>query len=211
MSLPYLNLLRRWLSAAAVCGALLSSAFATSVIAPDFDQLVNESDYVVRAVVKSVTSEYRASPNGRKIITKVEVEVREVVTGAPPAQVVLEMLGGKVGDESMVLEGAPQFKVGDEDILFVSGNGRNIYPLFAIMHGRYPVLHEPGTGRAYMARSNRVPLQDTAEVAQSMSEGAVAGQPPKVKSPAQALTPEQFVQQIKAAVNPGYVRAHQQH
>ena len=211
MSLPYLNLLRRWLSVAAVCGALLSSAFATSVIAPDFDQLVNESDYIVRAVVKSVTSEYRASPNGRKIITKVEVEVREVVSGTPPAQVVLEMLGGKVGDEQLTLEGAPQFKVGDEDILFVSGNGTNICPLFAMMHGRYPVMRETGTGRAYMARSNRVPLQDTAEVAQSMSEGAVAGQPPKVKSPAQALTPEQFVQQIKAAVNPGYVRAHQQH
>ena len=211
MSPPNLTALRRWLPAAAVFAALVCGAPATTVIAPDFDQLVNESDYVVRAVVKSVTSEYRASPNGRKIITKVEVEVREVVTGTPPARVVLEMLGGKVGDESMVLEGAPQFKVGDEDVLFVSGNGQNIYPLFAIMHGRYPVLREPGTGRIYMARSNQVPLQDTAEVAQAMTDGGAAALPGKGKNPAQALTPEQFVQQIKAAVNPGYVRSRQQH
>ena len=191
---------------AAGFGALLNSAFATSVIAPDFDQLVNESDYIIRAVVKSVSSEYRASPNGRVIITKVEVEVREVVAGIPPAQVVLEMLGGKVGDEEMILEGAPKFRVGDEDILFVSGNGRNIHPLYAMMHGRYPVMRETANGRAYMARNNKVPLQDPAEVAQPMTEGSAAGLQRRLKSPAQALTPEQFVQHIKAAVKPGYVR-----
>ena len=211
MNLPRLLPLFRWLAAATVFEVLLTGAFATTVVPPDFNQLVNESDYIIRGVVKSVTSEYRATTTGkgRKIITKVEVQVLEVVAGTPSPTVVLEMLGGRVGNDRMTLEGAPQFNVGDEDILFVSGNGQTIYPLVGMMHGRYPVMQEAATGRRYVARSNKVPLQDPAEVALPMTEGPAAGIQLKLKSPAHALTPEQFIQRVKAAVKPDYVRTQQ--
>ena len=181
-------------------------ASATTVVPPEFDQLVNESDYIVRAVVKSVTSEFRAKGTGRKIYTSVEVEVREVIAGTPPVPLVLVMLGGQVGDEVMTLEGAPQFKVGDEDILFVRDNGRTIFPLFAIMHGRYPILKEKGTKREYVARSNQVPLQDTAEVVLPLTDGAASELQRQTRSTESALTPDQFVQRVKSAVNPAYRR-----
>ncbi len=182
------------------------TASATSVVPPDFTQLVNESDYIVRAVVKSVTSEWRENNGHRHIFTLVELDVREVIAGKPPQPLILEMLGGRIGEEEMAVAGAPKFKVGDEDVLFIQGNGKNISPLFAIMHGRYPVLKEQGTGREYIARSNRVPMQDTAEVALPMSEGAGQALQLKMKSAAQALTPAQFIQKIKGAVNPAYQR-----
>lgn len=209
MSQPFLTPGLKWLAVVGFFGALAGGAVATTVIAPDFAQLVNESDYVIRGVVKSVTSEFRPMPTGnrQKIITKVEIEVREVVAGQPPDKVVLEILGGKIGDQEMVLEGAPKFNVGDEDILFVSGNGQSICPLFAMMHGRYPIQREAATGRQYVTRSNRVPLQDPSEVALPMSEGSAAEMQRKMKNTAQALTPEQFAQRVKAAVNPSYVRA----
>jgi hypothetical protein len=179
------------------------------VVPPDFPQLVNESDYIVRAVVKSVTSEWRESQGRRDIFSFVELEVREVIAGQPPQPLILQMLGGKVGDEEMTVAGAPKFAVGDEDVLFIQGNGRNISPLFAIMHGRYPVMTEKVSGRKYIARNNRVPLQDTAEVALPMGEGAAATLQLRMKNPAQALTPDQFAQRVKAAVNPAYRRAPQ--
>jgi hypothetical protein len=201
-------LLRRWASVAALFLALTAGAWATTVVPPDFNQLVNESDYIIRAVVKSVTSEYRTNTSGKTIITKVALDVREVIAGTPPAEVVLEILGGKIGDEQMVLEGAPRFKVGDEDVLFVRGNGHTIVPLVAMMHGRYPVMQEAGTGRRYMARENKLPLGDTAEVAAPMTDGTAAAPPQTAtKAPAQALTPEEFIKRVKAAVNPNYVRA----
>src|SRR6185369_11749113 len=98
---------------------LLNPGRATSVIAPDFDGLVHGADYVVRAVVKSVTSEYRVTPQGRAIFTKVELQVLETITGTPPSPLVLELLGGTVDGVTMRVEGTPQFHVGDEDILFV--------------------------------------------------------------------------------------------
>ena len=55
MKLPSKPRWRRWLAGAVGFGAFLACAFGTSVIPPNFEQLVNESDYIVRAVVKSVT------------------------------------------------------------------------------------------------------------------------------------------------------------
>jgi len=196
-----------------LCFCLLLGALpvrATSVVAPDFPQLVNESDYIVRAVVKSTTSEWRETQGHRHIFTFVELDVREVIAGSPPQPLILQMLGGKVGDEEMTVAGAPKFIVGDEDVLFVQGNGQNISPLVAIMHGRYPVMKDKVTGREYMARSNRVPLQDTAEVGLPMAEGAATALQQRMKSPAQALTPAQFVQRVRAAVDPNFRKARPQ-
>lgn len=180
---------------------------ATTVIPPDFNQLVNDSDYIIRAVVKSVDSEYQTtSSGGKKIVTKVALDVKEVIAGTPPENVVLEILGGRVGDERMVVEGAPTFKVGDEDILFVRGNGHTIVPLVAMMHGRYPILREAATGRRYMARENKQPLTDTAEISQPISNAHAAALKAPAKAASQAMTPEDFIQRIKSAVNSRYVR-----
>jgi hypothetical protein len=185
------------------------SARATTVIPPEFPELVNQADYVVRAVVKSVTSEWRETGGQRSIFTLVELDVKEVIAGSPPQPLVLQLLGGRVGEEELRIAGAPKFKIGDEDILFVQGNGRNAFPLVAIMHGRYPVLKETGTGRQYVARSNHTPLQDTAEVALPIVEGQAAPVQQRRSSPASALTPAEFVQRIKAAVDPSSRRVQQ--
>src|ERR1017187_4793469 len=95
--------LRSWLVVAAWL-LPLNAVRATSVIAPDFDSLVSGADYVVRAVVKSVTSEYRTTPQGRAIFTKVELQVLETITGTPPQPLVLQLLGGTVDGVTMRVE-----------------------------------------------------------------------------------------------------------
>jgi hypothetical protein len=129
-----------------------------------------------------------------------------VIAGTPPNDVVLEILGGRVGNERMAVEGAPNFKVGDEDILFVRGNGHTIVPLVGMMHGRYPIMREAATGRKYMARENRVPLADTAEISQPIVKTDAATVKEPAKAASLAMTPEEFIQRIKSAVNPNYVR-----
>jgi hypothetical protein len=178
--------------------AMTPSATGTTVKPPEFADLVNQSDYIVRAVVKSVICEY-ATPGSRKIVTLVELEVKEVVAGTPPQPLVLRMMGGKIGDEEMILEGAPQFKVGEESILFVQGNGRQIYPLVAMMHGLYAIRRETD-GSEIVTRSNHQPLHDTAEVALPLTSGGVAELQGRLRGKAAALTPDEFVQQIRGAV-----------
>lgn len=173
---------------------------ATSVVPPSFSELVNGADYVVRAKVKSVASEV-INRNGRdRIYTKVELEVLEVIAGMPPTPLVLTMLGGRVGDRAMTIEGAPEFVVGAEDILFIRDNGKAVYPLYAMMHGQYPLLkEEKGAKRAYVNRSNLVPLLSTDEVAQPMAQGTTAERLRRLRDPSGALSPEDFIKAIKHA------------
>ncbi len=77
---------------------------------PDFDALVVQADYIVRAVVKSMNAEWRIDGQNRSIVTKVELTVSEVIKGTPPAPLVLEILGGRIGRDEMRVDGAPKFR-----------------------------------------------------------------------------------------------------
>jgi len=120
----------------------------------------------------------------------------------PPVPLILEMVGGKVGSEEMVVDGAPKFKVGDEDILFVHGNGRQINPLVALMHGRYPVKHDVHTGREYISRSNGEPLLSEQQVSRTLAAESVNAATPPANSAAvsSALSPSEFTNRIKLAL-----------
>jgi hypothetical protein len=176
---------------------LVPAPRASTVVPPAFPSLVGQADYIIRAVVKSVSSEIRTDQYGRHIFTKVELDVRQVISGTPPQPLVLQMLGGKVGDETMVVQGAPTFKVGDEDILFIRGNGQQFTPLVALMHGRYPILADT-SGREYVARSNGAALYDEQEVALPMGAASTV----KMSQPnAQPLSPAYFVGRIQNAIS----------
>jgi hypothetical protein len=197
----------RWILLCCLMFVVMAPAvIATSVMSPDFAMLVNESDYIVHTVVKSVTSEWREKQGHRAIFTLVELEVVEVINGQPPQPLVLEMLGGRVGEEEMVVQGMPKFKVGEEDILFVRGNGRQFYPLTAAMHGRYPIIRDSG-GLVHIARSNQSPLHDTAEVALPIEEDGTGGAKQASRADRAALSPDDFTRQIRATVNPNYRRS----
>lgn len=172
---------------------------ATTVVPPEFPQLVSGSDCIVRAVVKNVTSVKKSRGHGVKIFTEVELTVTEVIAGNPPANLTLELLGGKVGEQELMVEGMPQFHAGDEDILFVSGNGKNISPLYGMMHGRYRVLKDTA-GRSYVARSDGEPLRTTAQISTPMGEST--GDTRSAQATVAALTPEDFIAQIKASPKP---------
>ena len=182
-------------------------ATATTVVPPAFSELAGRSDYVVRGRVLATNSEWRIKGNSRRIFTRVEVEVLEVIAGQPPSHLILECLGGRVGDEELVVDGSPVFVVGQESILFVSGNGRAFCPLYAMNYGFYPVQEEAATKRRYMARGNQVPLESIAEVAQPLLEGEDAASQRQTKLSSRALTPQEFIQEIKQVARANASRA----
>lgn len=174
---------------------LPTAAFATTVVAPKFDSLVAQADYVVRAVVKSVTSEWRIDGSNRHIMTKVKLDVREVIKGTPPSPLVLEMLGGRIGQDELIVEGAPRFFVGDEDILFVHGNGHQFFPLVAIMYGQFIVSRDTATGLDLIHRSNGSPLYDVKDVTKPLTAATAAA-----STAPRPLSATEFATKIRASV-----------
>ncbi len=197
-----------WLIAFALVFRL--SAFATTVVPPEFDSLVQQADFVVRGTVKSVTSEWREQNGHRNIVTFVTIDIAETIAGTPPSPLILQMLGGKIGDRQMIVQGAPTFTVGDEHILFIRGNGLQFTPLVALMHGQYPIKKD-AAGRSVVARSDGSPLRDEKEVAlpieshgHSSSSGttgtpqsAASQSAPSTETP--ALTADEFASRIRAS------------
>lgn len=176
-------------------GSLAGPVFATTVVPPTFEALVQEAEYVIHARVTSVESAWQERGPSRVIVTRVAVDVLETITGAPPDALVLTMLGGQVGSQRMTVEGAPQFEVGDEDILFITGNGRNFSPIARIMYGRYRIEPSADGSRQVVLRSNGEPLSRTADVSASLhqdddQEEHAAALP--------ALSPADFIRQIRA-------------
>lgn len=191
------NCLPSKLLAALALSALVTSGLATTILAPGFDKLVNTSDYIVRATVKSVTSEWRDNPEkagSRYIATKVVLDVQEVIKGAPPSPLVLDLVGGKVGNRELIVEGAPKFAVGAESILFVAGNGRQVIPLVGMHHGHYPVRRDK-TGQDQVLRSNGQALYSESQV--SLPEAAMSVAP---AANAQPLTSVEFATRIRKAI-----------
>lgn len=172
--------------------------FGTTVLPPTFDGLVAGSDYVVHGVVTSLSTAKKNTARGFTIVTRVEFKVLEPVTGVPPATLVLELWGGRVGKEALVVDGVPQFQVGGEEILFVRGNGRSVCPLVGMMHGRYAVRTDAASGRRYVARDNGEPLGSVADVSRPPAE-RLFDEPARSRAVQSALGPAEFIQQIKTA------------
>jgi hypothetical protein len=186
-----------WLAALALL-VFAPGAYCTTVIAPSFDRMVDTSDYIVRATVRSVTSEWRANPDkpgSRYIGSKVELEVLEVIKGTPPSPLVLDVVGGRVEDKELIIEGAPRFITGQENILFVKGNGKRIIPLVGMMHGKYTVRRDKVTGRDEVLRNNGQPLYHEQEVSLAPEAASAAAAGPKAK----ALTSADFASRIRNA------------
>jgi hypothetical protein len=175
----------------------VSSASATSVVPPKFAELVNGADYIVRARVKGISYAAKERPGKPPLIyTNVALEVLETIAGNPPAEPVLRVLGGKIGDAELRVEGLPRFEVGQEEVMFVRGNGRTFYPLYAAMHGRYSIKRD-AAGREFIARSNGVQLDDVAEVATPMVDGPAAQLQQRMRSSSTALSPAAFIQRVR--------------
>ncbi len=189
----------KWLTSIVLAWSLNLSA--TTVIPPDIAELVQESDYIVRAVVTSVTAKERTNPGRRTLIySSIELEIKEAIVGTPPSPCILEVLGGSLAGREIYISGAPKFTVGEEAIFFVQGNHTQIFPLARMMHGLYPILKEASTGREYVARSNGEAMTDVQQVSEPMhSDKTLAAA--KSAAAQSALSPESFATQIRATAD----------
>ncbi|MFM8338028.1 MAG: hypothetical protein ACKODK_20935 [Opitutaceae bacterium] len=172
-----------------LCLAATRAARATSVIPPTFPELVAEAEAIVRGRVTEIAVRRSSAPDGTPVIkTHVTFAVERTLKGPERASVTLELLGGTIGDESLVVTGLPRFELGSTDYLFVERNGVQFCPLVAVRHGRYRLLREAG-GREFVARDNAVPLTDVTQVVLPL-----AALPDVLRSAsvAGALTPSAF-------------------
>jgi hypothetical protein len=200
---------RRLLGLITFGGVLFTRAVATTVEPPEFDRLVELSPQIVRATVTAISSEWRANPvdpTQRVIKSRITLEVRESIKGTASRVLVIEALGGRVGDDELRIEGAPEFKVGQESIFFLNGIERAYTPLTALMHGYYPIRRDKRTGADHVLRSNGKPLFHEQEVALPLAASNFL----HARNPqAPGLTVAEFTSKIRGSAAAAALRAKQ--
>jgi hypothetical protein len=192
--------MQRYSFVAALCTAV--AGYATSVTPPSFSELVTEAQTIARGTVRSVESRWVETPRGRVIKTFVSFAVEKPLKGNPGDTVTLEFLGGSVGTDTLHVAGMPEFKVGEQEILFVQGNGVQFCPLVRFGHGRYHVHSDAKTHRRFVTRNDESPLRSTADV-QEPAEDHHPGAASATTAPdtTTALTPEAFETEIDHEVS----------
>ena len=142
--------------------ALFSLGFvatATTVIPPNFDELVSRAQVIFEGEVTGLHSQWIGEGAQHRIVTYVTFKVDDALKGDPGASYSIRMLGGTVDGRTMEVTDAPKFQVGDHDLLFVENNGSQFIPLVGIQHGRFSVQKD-SSGRQILTTGGGQVLAD---------------------------------------------------
>jgi hypothetical protein len=160
---------------------------ATTVIPPTFDELVKQAEFIFQGTVTDVRSVWEGQGGQRHIETYVTFQVSDNVKGSAGTSYTIQMLGGTVGDETMLVTDTPKFRVGDNEILFVEHNFDQFVPLVGISHGRFHIQRDAETGRDVVVSGEGEAVGDLNKI----------GREEQSADAASALSPDQFKSAIK--------------
>src|SRR4029079_18768479 len=171
-------LMRLCLLAAVAAMSLSAGVRATTVVAPTFEALVAEADASVESEVVDTTSRVMPQRDGAPIVTDVYFRVQRVLKGAPASTLILQFLGGQVGDVGFRVEGVPSFSKGDRDVLFAMTAAPQVSPIVGMMHGRVRITADVAKRQDIVRAFDGTPLRDLRVFGSPANQAALSGRPP---------------------------------
>jgi hypothetical protein len=154
-----------------------AALYATTVIAPTFQQLISQADVVFEGEVIDTKSRISTDHDNQTIVTDVYFRVAKVLKGDSPTVTILEFLGGEVGDRGYKVDGVPTFVKGDRDVIFAITSQRQASPLVGMMHGRIRIATDRATSQDLVRRFDGTPLRETQALGESDRQAVLSQKP----------------------------------
>lgn len=124
----------------------LSSILSATVLIPsEFREIVSGSQIIVHGRVTDIRAEWL--DGRRRIESVVTLEPSAFYRGTAARAVTFRVPGGQIGRYKSVTVGAPEFRAGDEVVLFLKAQGPVVPQVFGLNQGVFRVRVEPRTGR----------------------------------------------------------------
>src|SRR5262245_5377325 len=127
--------------------ALSGSAGATTLLRMGLPELVKNSDRVVQA--RAVDKHVYWDQASRQIFTDTTFEVLDSPKGRGPARITIKLMGGRIDPYELVVEGTPEFGVGDEVLLFTEPLPDGKRQLAGFTQGVMRITRDAQTGAAF--------------------------------------------------------------
>lgn len=145
-------------------GALLAAVViaavsqATTVIPMTDAEMVRDAGIILSGTVIGVSSEWTADHG--QIHTLITVSIDTFLKRSLPEKtIVLRMLGGAVGDTTLLIPDSPSFAAGQEVILLLRPNYSSLFPIVGFNQGKFTVDLDPATGQKII-EERQVPAAD---------------------------------------------------
>jgi hypothetical protein len=136
----------------ALCLAV-APAGATVVLPAEMSDIVNGSQVIVHGRVIDVRSEITAGL--RSIHSFVTVAVNQALKGSPGPTVTFRVPQGQVGRYRRVIIGAPEFRVGEEIVVFLTGRAPAMPTVFGLNQGVRRLRGDAANRRLVLATYER--------------------------------------------------------
>lgn len=152
------------------------------------EELVAESALIVHGTVNAIEYQWE-DENQRAINTLLTIDVNAYLKGNGESQVVVTQMGGKIGDLTDEVHGAPAFQPGEEVVLFLlEHQGR--YHIHSIALGSFRVFADEENGKRVENDLRNIHLIDPETGKEVSPEDAVT-----------AFRFDAFVSKIKSHLN----------
>ena len=129
----------------ALVSCFTASLSATVLLPAEFREIISGSQMIVHGRVSDVRSEWSAGR--RRIESLVTVDAASFYRGTPSRTVTFRVPGGQVGRYKSVTVGAPEFRAGDEVVLFLKSRGPAVPQVFGLNQGVFRVRVDARNGR----------------------------------------------------------------
>ena len=162
---------------------------ATVLIPSEFREIVSGSQIIVYGRVSDIRPEW--IDGRRRIESVITLDAASFYRGTSARSVTFRVPGGQIGRYKSVTVGAPEFKAGDEVVLFLKAQGPSVPQVFGLNQGVFRVKVDDRTGRRLVTQPI---VMATGTAPQRVVRGARDRQP---------LPLDQFAAQIRTVLRGG--------
>jgi len=114
---------------------------ATVLIPAEFREIVSGSQIIVHGRVSEIRPEW--IDGSRRIESVITVYASSFYRGTSSSRVTFRVPGGQIGRYKSVTVGAPEFKAGEEVVLFLKSQGPAVPYVFGLNQGVFRVARAP--------------------------------------------------------------------
>jgi hypothetical protein len=124
------------------------------VVQRNFPDLVQRAEQIVSGTVVDIGE---ATIDGSPV-TLVTVADLTVMKGAAADSITLELYGGNDGEYAVKVPDMPTFKEGEQLLLFIAGNGKNVCPLVGVWQGAFRLQFDESSGTDIVTSYGGAPI-----------------------------------------------------
>jgi len=121
---------------AIIIAVLAVPLFASTVKKMELQELVSVSDAIAQGTVESVEARFE----DKAIYTYASIRVDDALKGGPRRAVLIRQAGGRIGTLVLDAAGTPQFKKGDQVIVFLRDRKNGTFDVVGLSQGKYDIV-----------------------------------------------------------------------